>query len=62
MLFQYSEKHPPLEEQLYLFLKRFHTQPSEFFKLDKDLRDKLYKREFAMLKKEFEESEKLKNK
>lgn len=62
MLFQYSEKHPPLEEQLYLFLKRFRTQPSEFFALDKDLRDKLYKREFAMLKREFEESEKLKNK
>jgi len=62
MLFQYSEKNPPLEEQLYLFLKRFRTQPSEFFALDKDLRDSLYKREFALIKKEYEDSEKLKNK
>lgn len=61
MLFLFSEENPPIEEQLYLFLKRFHTQPSEFYKLDREVRLKLYKREFKLLEAEYEEAQKAKS-
>lgn len=60
MLFLFSEENPPIEEQLYLFLKRFHTQPSEFYKMDREIRLKLYKREFKLLEEEYKEAQKAK--
>lgn len=59
MLFLYSEDLPPIEEQLYLFMKRFRTQPSEFFGMDRELRLSLYKREYDLVKKEAKEVERL---
>ena len=53
MLFLHSEARPSLEEQLYLFMKRFRTQPSEFFGLSRDLRLSLYFRELDMVKAEY---------
>lgn len=47
---------PPLEEQLYLFMKRFKTQPSEFYKLPTEVRLMLYRREYEVLMKENEKA------
>lgn len=60
-LFLFSEKNPSIKEQLYLYLKRFHTQPSEFFNMDRDLRLEIYQDEYALAKKEYEEGLKAKN-
>jgi hypothetical protein len=54
VFFAPSEKNPPIEEQLYLFMKRFHTQPSEFFAMERSLRLQLYARELKLLKEEAE--------
>ena len=62
LLFLWSEKNPPIEEQLYLFMKRFRTQPSEFYALDRDLRLRIYNREHELLKKEAEKMEELERK
>lgn len=62
LLFHYSEKNPPIEEQLYLYLKRFRTQPSEFFGMDKTMRLNIFHREWKLVQKEAEEAEKIKNK
>ena len=62
LLFRFSEKNPPIEEQLYLFMKRFRTQPSEFYSMDKQMRLKIYHREWKAVLKENEEAEKLKTK
>lgn len=43
-------------------MKRFHTQPSEFFNLDNETRDLIFDRELEIVKKEYEEMEALKNK
>lgn len=59
LLFPYSELHPPIEEQLYLFMKRFRTQPSEFFGMDYDLRMRIFFRELAIVKKEYEDNQKM---
>lgn len=57
LLFQYSEKNLPIEEQLYLFMKRFRTQPSEFFAMDKKLRKKIFDREWRLVQREAKEAE-----
>lgn len=62
MLFLHSEKNPPIDEQLYLFMKRFRTQPSEFFNLERDLRLSLYKRELKLVEHEYEQAKKLEKK
>lgn len=62
MLFRFSEKNPPIEEQLYLFMKRFRTQPSEFYSLEKDVRLRIYQREWKLVVKEAEDAEKLNSK
>jgi hypothetical protein len=54
ILFLPSEKNPPIEEQLYLFMKRFRTQPSEFFSMNRELRLSLYARELRLVKEEYE--------
>lgn len=61
-LFQFSEEKPPIIEQLYLYLKRFRTQPSEFYAMDKDDRLEIYHREFKIVKEEYEKMKKLENK
>ena len=48
----FSIKNPPFEEQLYVYMKRFHTQPSEFYKMDRLLRLKLYTRERELIEHE----------
>lgn len=54
VFFAYLDKYnPPIDEQLYLFMKRFHTQPGEFFSMDRRLRLNLYKREFSLLEEEY---------
>jgi len=58
MLFRFSEENPPIEEQLYLFMKRFRTQPSEFFGLERKLRLSLFHRELRLLKEEYENAKK----
>ena len=58
MLFLWSEKNPPLEEQLYLFMKRFRTQPSEFFGMDWKLRRKLFFIELELIERENEQHRK----
>lgn len=55
LFFQPSDKHPPIEEQLYLFMKRFHTQPTEFFNLDYKLRMAMYEREMLLIEHENKE-------
>lgn len=57
LLFQYSEKNPPIEEQLYLFMKRFRTQPSEFYAMNKGVRERLFNREWRLVQKEAKEAE-----
>ena len=57
MLFQPSEKNPPLREQLYLFMKRFKTQPSEFYALGREERLDLFNREVELMKRENEKAE-----
>ena len=56
MLFQSSEKNPPLMEQLYLFMKRFKTQPSEFYAMEREDRIELFNREVKLLQKEAEQA------
>lgn len=56
MLFGFSEKNPPVEEQLYLFMKRFNTQPSEFYSLDRKMRLILYKRELSLVEEEYKQA------
>jgi hypothetical protein len=58
MLFLCSEKNPPIEEQLYLFMKRFHTQPSEFFAMEWNLRRNIFFKELELLEKEYEQHKK----
>lgn len=41
-------------------MKRFRTQPSEFYALDKETRNWLFDREWKIVLKEAEEAEKLK--
>ena len=60
LLFPESEKNPPIREQLYLFMKRFKTQPSEFYALDREDRLWIYEREYDLVKKEAEEADKAK--
>ena len=62
MLFLWSEENPPIEEQLYLFMKRFRTQPSEFYALERDLRLRLYRRELDLLQKEAAKMDELEKK
>lgn len=59
LLFMPSESRPPIEEQLYLFMKRFRTQPSEFFNMDRTLRLSIYFREWELVKSEYEKAKKL---
>ena len=56
MLFLASEKNPPLEEQLYLFMKRFRTQPSEFYGMDRTTRLNLYRREYKVVMEEYKKA------
>ena len=56
-LFLPTAKKPPIEAHLYLFMKRFHTQPSEFFLLDRSMRLNLYKRELDLLEYEAKKAE-----
>lgn len=62
LLFPPSEKNPPLREQLYLFMKRFKTQPSEFYALEREERMWIYKREYELVKAEAEEAERVRKK
>lgn len=62
LLFHYSESLPPLEEQLYLFMKRFRTPPSEFYAMDREERLKIFHREYNLVKKEARRVEELESK
>lgn len=62
LFFQYSYTLPPLEEQIYLYMKRFRQQYSEIMSMPIKLRNKLFLRELAIVKKEAEKIEAAKNK
>jgi len=62
LLFRYSRKTPPLTEQLYVFMKRFRTQPSEFYNLERSVRLELYRVEAKLIEKEIKDSEKSREK
>lgn len=55
----FSMKNPPLEEQLYVFMKRLHTQPSEFFSMERGLRLRIYQRERDLIEYEHKKIQEL---
>lgn len=61
-LFQASENTPPIIEQLYLFMKRFHTQPTEFYGIPRPTRLQLYRMEAKVVEYENKKADEIENK
>ena len=52
LFFRYSGTMPDIEEQLYLYMKRFRVGYTDFMKIPTHLRTSLFAREYKIIKEE----------